>query len=497
MTLSRSHRFAALLAFPALSLSGCEDAKGQDATPFLDVLQVLPASGTLDVGETAQMGALRLRGGATTNVTGDVSWESDDESILTVSYDPVQGAVALALGPGTAHVTASDGDASARAEFVVRANVTSIELDKGLFELPKGTAAELGVTMITGIGEKRELDGAIAWGSSDPGVATVDADGVVTAVDVGDAVITLTREGATATQVVHVRDWALQSIDAVAVPAAMLPFGQSSTVRVTGNFSDDHTADISSLFEIASDEDLVALAASSMDPLVTVEGGTITAGMRAGTLMVSGRGRAGSIVDGQTFTLEISVIDAPLTALTLAIPPALSLGGDPAIASITGTYGEDLEFATTAMLSATPDGLVIVDNANASLLPLAAGTATITATVVLEGDEEGTAGPTIETSEDILVVEEGVTALTIELASSENDAAITVDSTISLSAAASFGAAGPVDVTELSVWTSSDESVAVVSNVSSGTVTGTGVGTATLSASYRGQAADFIVTVTE
>jgi len=481
----------------SLAVLSCTDAKLQDPVPSLDILQVLPASGKLEVGQTASLGAIRVQGRTSMNITSTVDWASDDETILVVSYSEETGAVVEAVGLGTAHITATDGDATGTAEFVVSASVASIELDKGVVELALGTSLPLGATLITSDLKKRALDAA-TWGSSDPEVVTVDDEGTLTGSRVGDAVITVTREGIAASQLVHVRDWTLESVDVDALSGTTLPFGQSSTIRVTGNFSGGHTQDITALFTLSAGEggDETEGDAEAMEPLVTIEDGIVTAGAMDGVIEVTGAGQAESIAAAESFTLEFNVVDVPLTALTLELPPVLSLRGDSAVASITGTYGDGLEFETTATLTAEPAELVSIDNTAGTISALESGAVTVTATVILEdGDEDPETGPMLEASSEIEVVEDAVSELSISIAGEDQDALVSIDEAVELTVSARFGSAEPVDVTELAVWSSSDESIAVASNVSAGKVTGLAGGSAMIQARYGDATADFTVTV--
>jgi uncharacterized protein YjdB len=493
-------KFAGLVATVAalLAVVGCAEPKLQDPVPSLDILQVLPASGTLEVGQVVSVGALRLQGRTSTNVTGTIEWASDDESVATVSYSESTGAVVEAVGLGTVHVTATDGDATGTAEFVVTASVASIELDKGMIELAKGTPLLLGATLITTDGKKRAVDEA-TWASSAPGVATVDEEGTVSGVGVGAAVITVVREGISASQLVYVRDWTLESIEAEALSGTTLPFGTSSRIRVTGRFSDDHTQDISALFELSAGEGGAETEADTdeAEALVTVEDGVVSAGTTVSEVQITGVGQAGSIVADEQFTLELDVVDTPLTALALELPPVLSVGGDGAIASVTGTFGDELKFEIPATLTAEPAESVSIDTTAGTVSALEPGTVTVTAATIVDddGDDDPETGTTIEASRDIELVEDGVSELSIALASTGDDATTAIHEALELRVSARFGATVPVDVTDLAIWNSSDESIAVVSNVSAGKATGLAAGSATIQARYRDATADFMLTV--
>ena len=484
---------ATALMLCALGLAACAEGKGIEPVPKLDVLQVLPASGSLEVGGSASVGALRLQGGASTNVTSTVEWKSDDENVVTVSYDPEAGAVVEAMGVGMATISANDGDVSASAEFVVVPSIVGVELDKGLIELAKGTTLPLGAVLLDSRGAKVAYDDTGAWGSSEPAIAEVDPAGVVRGIEVGETLITLTRDGIAASQRVFVRDWMLESIEATPVTGTTLPFGQSSPIRVVGSFSGGHTQEVTALFLLGLD--LPDDAAADAEPVLTLEDAAVTAGTSEGMARVTGTGREGTVAAGQDFSLEFSVIDEPLASLAIELPPIVAVGGEPAVASITGTYGE-LEFETAATLSAEPAELVSIDNSRAAIAAIAPGRVEITATVVVADDDADPDNDRMLTATGAIeVVEAEVESLAIAFASEDDAASVAAGGSTSLRATARYGSAPPLDVTDQAVWSSDDEVIAVVSNVRSGTVTGLAPGSATITARYRGAAAQFEIAV--
>lgn len=118
------------------------------------------------------------------NTTDDrkVTWTVDDETIATVSED---GTV-TAIAPGTATITATCGDKTATATITVVVPLTSISLDKENARIEKGTT-----TALTVLYNPEDTTDAkdVVWTSLNPSVATVDENGVVTALASGTAVI--------------------------------------------------------------------------------------------------------------------------------------------------------------------------------------------------------------------------------------------------------------------------------------------------------------------
>lgn len=480
-----------LLLCSLLLCTACTDAKRQEPAPQLDVLQLLPASGTLQVGETATLGALRLKGGSSQNVTSTATWSSADDRVATVAYDAERGAQVRAVSPGRVRIEASADGATGGAEFVVIAELAAVELDKGLFELPRGTSRPLGAILIASDNSKREPTAPATWGSSDPGVAEVDADGVVTAVGEGEATITLVYEGRTTSRSVQVGSYALESATLEALDGNTLPLGASTTVAITGAFAGGHSEDITSLFQL--EIEAAAAASADAEPLLALEGTSVTAGTTAGSATLTATGNPESVAAGQTLTLKLTVSDAPLRALELDAPSSLAALGEVAPFELTGVYGTDLRFPTRAEFTTEPGGIVYVDAENGTLSPLAPGKVTITASVPRNDDAESDAEP-IEVSRELIVSADALGALTIERPAG-TASPLRVGDTVTLIARAAFGTSHTEDVASAALWTSDQEQVAVVSNVQGGQLTALSPGTATISARYKGASATLQVSV--
>jgi hypothetical protein len=171
-----------------------------------------------------------------------VTWASSDSLVATIS--PV--GVVTARAAGTTVVSARTGSISAHIGITVRqpGAVASVEIVLPL--------AELAVGQVVGLTARvRGQDGAllhrpVAWASSDPGIATISVEGVLTARGAGQVRITASVEGREAVAVVSVRN------DAPAMVTRLQPasvqagspgfelsirgtgFRQGATVRLAG-----------------------------------------------------------------------------------------------------------------------------------------------------------------------------------------------------------------------------------------------------------------------
>ena len=116
--------------------------------------------------------------------TDEVTWKSADTSVATIADD---GTV-KAVGVGTTTIKLAVGDVSASCKVTVVQPVTSVSLNKTSLSMEA-----LGTYQLTATANpSNAYDKTIKWSSSDPAVATVDENGLVTAIGKGSATITAT-----------------------------------------------------------------------------------------------------------------------------------------------------------------------------------------------------------------------------------------------------------------------------------------------------------------
>ena len=121
--------------------------------------------------------------------TDDVTWKSTNTGVVTVS----DNGVVTAVGVGTATVRMVVGNVSASCKITVIEPVTKITLSKTTLTLDARETAALSATVTPTAATIK----TVQWSSSNEAVATVDENGVVTAVGKGTAKITATAEDGT------------------------------------------------------------------------------------------------------------------------------------------------------------------------------------------------------------------------------------------------------------------------------------------------------------
>lgn len=142
---------------------------------------------TLFVGETVELHATVLPSNA---YYQGVTWRSSDSKIVSVGW--ISGYF-TAVSAGSATITATTNDGGFTASCIVtvkNVSVTSISLNKDTITLEEDETYRLYET----IEPSNASDKTTTWSSSDDNVVTVDDRGRVTAINRGEAVITVTTK---------------------------------------------------------------------------------------------------------------------------------------------------------------------------------------------------------------------------------------------------------------------------------------------------------------
>ena len=407
---------------------------------------VVPAEASFAaLGDTVRLTAeaFDANGSAVTDV--EFSWESIDDAVATVSATGLVTSVAN----GVATITATSGEASGSATVTVAQEVSSVTAVPA-----EASIAALGDTLrLTAEGfdaNGHAVAGAeFSWESSDDGVATVDASGLVTAVANGVATITATAGEASASATVTVAQ-AVSSVTAVPAEASIAALGD--TLRITAEAFDANGSAVTGVeFSWESSDNSVATVDAS--GLVTsVANGTATITATAGEASGSATVTVAQAVS--------SVAAVPAEASLAALGDTLRLTAEAFDAN--GHAVADVEFSW-----ASSDDSVATVDATGLVTAIASGSVTITAT---SGSVSGSA---------MVTVAQEVSAVAVV-----PDTATVVEGDTLRLAATATDANGQVVTGAGIVWGSGDTTVAVVD--ASGLVTGVGAGQVQVTATAAG-----------
>ena len=169
--------YSLLFLCAAIGMVSCEPVPSAN-------FSLSPNSLQMKVGD---MSNINIVGAAT-----DIEWSSSNESVATVFHG-----VVTANAIGSATITAKSGNATAQAQvFVSGTDGATLRITPALVSLKKGETHQFQY------GNTYDLP--LTWESSDESIATVNADGLVTALKAGNATITLFTDLETVTALVAV-----------------------------------------------------------------------------------------------------------------------------------------------------------------------------------------------------------------------------------------------------------------------------------------------------
>jgi uncharacterized protein YjdB len=116
------------------------------------------------------------------NATDDVTWVSDDESIVKVV-----GGNLTAIAMGETTITVTSGSVTQTCKVTVYKSATSILLSTNSAQMKRGETLQLTATLLP-----EDSAGDVTWSTSNKAIATVSSTGKVTAVGYGSVEITAT-----------------------------------------------------------------------------------------------------------------------------------------------------------------------------------------------------------------------------------------------------------------------------------------------------------------
>lgn len=276
-----------------------------------------------------------------------ITWTSSDKSIVSVESGKVK-----AVKKGEATITAKAGDKTAEAKVVVLAPVSGITLNKNRLDLIIGETETLTATITPADADPKE---PITWTTSDETIATVDG-GKVTAVKEGEATITASSDGKSATCIVKV-DYIHVSEISLDVTEKTLYAGE--TLKLTATVSPENST-YKAVEWTSSDKSVAAVDAEGKVDAIGKGTTTITAK-----------------ADGKEATCKLTVL-APVKGVSISKTALSLLVGESATLTATLIPADATPREELAWSSSAPD---VVSVEGGVVKALTEGTATITATV--------------------------------------------------------------------------------------------------------------------
>ncbi|MFT3698693.1 MAG: Ig-like domain-containing protein [Kofleriaceae bacterium] len=314
--------------------------------------------------------------GSIAQLTSSVTWSSSAPGIASVSNLVANAGLVTGIAEGTTTVTATLGTTSSTVTVQVTAAVLQgISLPAQTVTVATGLSVPVIATGLYSDGSQADLTKQVTWSSSAPAIATVSnlvsSIGVVTGVAAGDATLTASYNGQTATVPVHVTAAILQAIQ---LPAQPITVARGLTVPViaTGVYSDGSIADITTNVTWTSSASAIASVSNLAGSVGLVTGVAVG----DATLTAAYNGQASQIAVHVTSAVLQSL---QLPASTVNVPKGLTV---PVTALGAYSDGSLIDLTTAVTWSSSAPAIASVSNVVGSVglvTGVATGDAVLTA----------------------------------------------------------------------------------------------------------------------
>jgi hypothetical protein len=404
----------------------------------------MPANPTIATGTSEPFTATgNYSDGSTKNLTGSVSWQSQNTNAATITT----GGMATAKAAGTSTIMATSGNVSGSTLLTVTsATLVSIAVTPANPSIAKGKTEQFTATGTFSDNSTQNLTSSVTWTSQTTGIATITAGGLATGVSAGMSQIQATSGAVSGSTTLTVTATAPTLVSIAVTPAnPSIAKGTTKQFTATGTFSDNSTQNLTSSATWSSQTTTVA---------TIIAGGLATA---VGTGMSKIQATSGGVSGSTTLTVTSA------TLVRIAVTPA-----NPSIAK-----GKTEQFTATGTFS---------DNSTQNLTSTATWTsqtttvATITAGGLATG--VGTGMSKIQAASGAV---NGSTTLTVTAATLVSIAVTPADPTIATTATEQFTATGTFsdnstqNLTSTATWSSQTTTVATIAAGGLATAVGTGM----------------------
>lgn len=432
-------------------------------------IAVTPATATVTAGAKQQFTATgSYDNNTTTDLTTQVTWSSSAINVAQISNAAGSNGLATSLVQGNATITAALGGVSATAAITVGApSLSSIMISPTSASIDVGATATFTATAVYQNGSTAAVAGT--WSSSDENVATVAANaggrrGIATGVAAGSATISVTFGGLTDSAPLTVTAApTLVGLTITPNTIAQLLVGATQQLQANAVFSNGNTQVVTAQTTWTSSDATVASVSAG-------GGGGGFGGGGRGLVTAIGAGSADitAVYNNLTAIVSVSVRAPQPTGLVLTPPSATIRVNDTQqfTAAVTMEDGTTQTVTTQATWTTSNGAVASIASGgggggpgggggrNAGLATgVAAGSVTVTATY-----------STFTATAALTVTSAKATALVVTPAAPS----IQVGQTQGFVATLVYDDNTTAVVTGQTTWTSSDPSVAVVSNTTGG-----------------------------
>jgi plastocyanin len=281
--------------------------------PTVTSIVVSPANPNVTVGGSENFTAMgTFSDGSSHDVTNDVTWNSSNTAVATISNTAGSKGQANAVASGTSTIMATEGTVSGSTVMHVIAPLASIAVTPTNPSVPKGETVQFTATGTLTDNSTIDLTNSVTWSSSSLATASISnaagLNGAATGLALGTTTITATMGTISGSTTLTVTNPVLQSIT-ISPATAGLAIGATQQFTATGVLSDHSTEDLTNL----------ATWTSSAQSIATVSASGLATAQSAGSATIDAnfQGITGSA------TLTVAAPPPPLVTV-VSITPVLN-----------------------------------------------------------------------------------------------------------------------------------------------------------------------------
>lgn len=459
------------------------DPPFQDVGSQVQAVIVTPFEDSTPVGTRVQYVATAMFfDGTVQDVTSSSVWTSSNEAVATVSNSTGTHGRATGVSDGTVSINATFGGVAGAGALIVRAaELASLQVTPANSVIANGTTQAYQALGLFTDGTTEDMTAELTWTTSDSGVAQVDVHGVATGVGAGSADVTATHtpSGIADSAVLNVTAATLTRID-VSSEDNSVPVGYEEQFIATGHYSDGTDQNITSLVAWSSTNTAVAVVSNAAG-----SDGRATALAEGATNIVAAM--PGTAITG---TAPLNVSAAVLESIEVAPFSPTVADGEKLQFEAIGTFSDNTTQVITQSLSWRSSDPAVAQVANAlGLKGLTFALSVGQADIIATDSQTGLSGSSRLTVGAAVLQSVTVTPSSVSVA---------LGAEVGYTAFGVYSDSNVRNITSQATWTSSDDSVASVSNTpgSIGLATTHATGTTDITATLNGVSGSGSLTVT-
>lgn len=417
-------------------------------------------------GETVLRVSAIYDNGLSVDVTDSCVYSITDESVAIVN----ESGVITSQAAGTTSLNVSYHSESVTLDININSStISSIQVTPIIGSKSINEQQQFEATATLDDGSKLDITNSVVWSSADESIIDINGAGVASLVSAGTTSINATYQLFSNSVNFQVLDKSIASLELI-LSSTSISVGISTALICIATYSDGSTEDITASVQLESSSPEVALVSNHTH----TKGVVSSLGVGATTLSAS--------IAGVTNSTELTVTTASLVSIAVESESSLLSANINAYFSAKGTFDDgsvvDITDTVTWELSDSQHGTISNSSGARGLFNNNFSQSSTQELTVTAGFHSVTG------SKKIILAPGSISSISIN----PSQAILNMGQNTPFKAYAHFSDGASVDITDIATWSSSEDTIAMVSNskLDGGYVSAISEGLVNLQASYKG-----------